>query len=48
MADKTKIWYLENFNLFSNLSKEKMMELNAVINDKEVKGDEPIYFANEP
>lgn len=48
MADKTKLWYLENFNLFSSLSKEKMMELNSVVNDKEVKGDEPIYFANEP
>lgn len=48
MADKTKIWYLENFNLFSNLGKDKMMELNSIVNDKEVKGDEPIYFADDP
>lgn len=48
MADKTKLWYLENFNLFSSLSKDKMMELNKMISDKETKGDEPIYFADEP
>ncbi|MEJ5351717.1 MAG: Crp/Fnr family transcriptional regulator [Melioribacteraceae bacterium] len=48
MAEKTKLWYLENFNLFSNLSKEQMMELNKFIIDKEIKANEPIYFADEP
>lgn len=48
MAEKTKLWYLENFNLFSNLSKEKMMELGSFVSDREVNRDEPIYFANEP
>ncbi|MGB9663828.1 MAG: Crp/Fnr family transcriptional regulator [Ignavibacteria bacterium] len=48
MAEKTRIWYLENFNLFSNLSKDQMMELNKFITDKEVKSNEPIYFADEP
>ncbi|NCS88755.1 MAG: hypothetical protein AUK34_02335 [Ignavibacteria bacterium CG2_30_36_16] len=48
MAEKSKLWYLENFNLFSELGKDKMMELNRVISDREIKGDEPIYFANEP
>ncbi len=48
MADKSKLWYLENFNLFSNLDQNKMMELNQMISDQNIKGDEPIYFANEP
>lgn len=48
MAEKTKLWYLENVNLFSGLDKEKMMELNRLVTDKEVNRDAPIYFANEP
>lgn len=48
MADKSKLWYLENFNLFSNLDKEKMMELNQLVRDQTIKKDEPIYFANDP
>lgn len=48
MANKSKLWYLENFNLFSSLSKDKMMELNSMITDREIKGGEPIYFADEP
>lgn len=47
MPEKSKLWYLENFNLFSSLNKDKMMELNRLISDREIKGDEPIYFANE-
>lgn len=48
MADKSKLWFLENFNLFSNLNKDKMMELNGLITDRQTERDEPIYFANEP
>lgn len=48
MADKSKLWYLENFNLFSNLDKEKMMELSHLVNDQEIKKNEPIYFASDP
>lgn len=48
MAEKSKLWYLENFNLFSNLDQSKMMELNQMISDHNIKSDEPIYFANEP
>jgi CRP-like cAMP-binding protein len=48
MPEKSKLWYLENFNLFSNLDKNKMMELNRLITDKNVEEDQPIYFANEP
>lgn len=48
MAEKTKLWYLENFNLFSGLDDDNMMELNRLITDRQTNRDEPIYFANEP
>lgn len=48
MVKKSKLWYLENFNLFENLDKKQMMELNKMISDREINGNEPIYFANEP
>ncbi|HEY4755200.1 MAG TPA: Crp/Fnr family transcriptional regulator, partial [Ignavibacteriaceae bacterium] len=48
MEDKSKLWYLENFNLFNNLNKDRMMELNRMISDRNVEGEQPIYFANEP
>ncbi len=48
MAEKTKLWYLENFNLFTGLDESKMMELNRMITDKNVGSDEAIYFASEP
>lgn len=48
MAQKSKLWYLENFNLFSGLEEDRMMELNNISSMKETKKEEPIYFANEP
>lgn len=48
MADKSKLWYLENFNLFNNLENDKMIELNKMISDRNIEGNQPIYFANEP
>jgi len=48
MAEKSKLWYLENFNLFNGLANDKMMELNRLVTDKEISKNEPIYFADEP
>jgi CRP/FNR family transcriptional regulator, cyclic AMP receptor protein len=48
MADKSKLWYLENFNLFTSLKKDSMMELNKIASEKEVTKNQPIYFPNEP
>jgi CRP-like cAMP-binding protein len=48
MADKSKLWYLENFNLFSSLKQESMMELNKISLEKEVGKNQPVYFPNEP
>ncbi|HSW54832.1 MAG TPA: Crp/Fnr family transcriptional regulator [Ignavibacteriaceae bacterium] len=48
MADKSKLWYLENFNIFTSLKQESMMELNKLVKDKEIGKNQPIYFPNEP
>ena len=48
MAEKSKLWYLENFNLFRGLKEDSMMELNKISSMHELKKEEPIYFANEP
>lgn len=48
MADKSKLWYLENFNLFTSLEQDSIMELNKMTKDKEIEKNQPIYFPNEP
>lgn len=48
MADKSKLWYLENFNLFTNLKQDSMMELNKISVEKEIDKNQPIYFPHEP
>ena len=48
MIEKSKLWYLENFNLFKDLNDNSMMELNKISSMQEIKKEEPIYFASEP
>ncbi len=48
MAEKSKLWYLENFNLFSGLKEDSMMKLNEISSMKETSKDQSIYFAAEP
>ncbi len=48
MADKSKLWYLENFNLFENLDSKSMMELDKLIIDTETQTNEPVYFESDP
>lgn len=48
MAEKSKLWYLENFNLFASLKQDSMMELNKIASEKEIDKNQPIYFPNEP
>ncbi len=48
MAEKSKLWYLENFNLFKGLNEKSMMELNKISSMKEISKDQHIYFASEP
>ncbi|MBU0474548.1 MAG: Crp/Fnr family transcriptional regulator [Bacteroidetes bacterium] len=48
MSDKSKLWYLENFNLFELMEKSKMMELDSMTSMQEIKKSQPIYFAEDP
>ncbi|GBD90368.1 cAMP receptor protein [bacterium BMS3Abin04] len=48
MAEKSKLWYLENFNLFKELPKKSMEKLNNITSMQEFPKSQPIYFANEP
>lgn len=48
MAEQSKLWYLENFNLFNGLTPEEMEQLNAITTMQEIPKSRPIYFANEP
>ncbi len=48
MSEKSKLWYLENFNLFNNLDDKEMKELDKLIVDTETKTNQPVYFENDP
>ena len=48
MAEKSKLWYLENFNLFEMMKESEMMELDAMTSMQEIKKSQPIYFAEDP
>ncbi|MBI9071445.1 MAG: Crp/Fnr family transcriptional regulator [Melioribacteraceae bacterium] len=48
MAQASKLWYLENFNLFENLEMNKMEELGSMTTMKDIPKNQPIYFAHEP
>lgn len=47
-AEKSKLWYLENFNVFKELKKESLTELSNITHMQEVPKNQPIYFAKEP
>lgn len=46
--EKSKLWYLENFNLFKGLSKADMMDLAAKTTMKTADKKQFIYFPDEP
>ncbi len=48
MVSKSKLWFLENFNLFEGLSEDEMKELEKITSMNETNKNEPIYFAQEP
>ena len=48
MAEMTKFWYLENFNLFKELNQESMKELNRLTSMQDIPKNQPIYFPQEP
>ncbi len=48
MADKSKLWYLENFNLFESIDQSNMEKLNNITSMQEIQKSQPIYFAQDP
>ncbi len=48
MAEKSKLWYLENFNLLSGLDKESLKNLSEITTMQNIAKNQPIYFAKEP
>ncbi len=48
MADKSKLWYLENFNLLKGLDEANMKKLNEITTMEDFHKNQPIYFAREP
>ena len=48
MAEKSKLWYLENFNIFKSLGQPDMEALNKITSMQDISKNQPIYFAHEP
>lgn len=48
MAEKSKLWYLENFNLLAGLGKENLKKLSEITTMQNISKNQPIYFAKEP
>ncbi len=47
MAEKTKLWYLENFNLFSGMNEKSMEDMDRISKMKSNKKKEILYFPDE-
>ena len=48
MSQNSKLWYLENFNLFKGLSKEEMMEVGKKTTMMNANKGQYIYFPEDP
>lgn len=48
MAEKTSLWYLENFNVFKELPRSSLMVLEKLTSMQDFPKNSPIYFAKEP
>ena len=48
MAEKTKLWYLQNFNLFKEVDEQTIMEMAVKSHMSRSKKKEVIYFPEEP
>jgi len=48
MATETKLWHLENFNLFKTLSAFELVKMSTKVKHNKVKKDEYIYFPEDP
>jgi CRP/FNR family transcriptional regulator, cyclic AMP receptor protein len=48
MSEKTKLWYLENINLFKELSEPELMKIEKTTKMKTIAKGQYIYFPTEP
>jgi len=48
MSERSKLWYLENFNLLTGLNKNEIEHLSKISKMQDFIKNQPIYFANEP
>lgn len=48
MAENTKLWYLENFNLLEGINKQDMKHLSEITTMQNFNKNQLIYFAKEP
>ncbi len=48
MSEKTKLWYLQNFNLLSGMDERSMKELSQMTHLKESTKKDIIYFPDQP
>lgn len=48
MSTETKLWHLENFNLFNTLSAIEKIEMSTKVKHSFVKKNEYIYFPEDP
>lgn len=48
MAEKTKFWYLRNFNIFEGLDEETLQDVDKIAAMCTFKSNDPIYFPAEP
>lgn len=48
MENATKLWYLQNFNLFASLPTEEMKAISEKVVDSIIPKGEYIYFRDEP
>ncbi len=48
MAEQTKFWYLNHFNLFEGMDEKSMAEMDRIASMSHVKPHQPIYFPDEP
>ena len=48
MAEHTKFWYLNHFNLFEGMDDAALEEVGRLSSMTEVKPHQPIYFPDEP
>ncbi|MCB0400665.1 MAG: Crp/Fnr family transcriptional regulator [Flavobacteriales bacterium] len=48
MSTETKLWHLENFNLFKTLSAAEKIKMSTKVTHKKMKKNEYVYFPDDP